>query len=120
MTIELDAGTAGGIVLIITAIVGGIIKIIAEVRGGARSNDTKLKEIKATTEESAKKVDGNLTAVREEMAGLRAENKTLHQTVTTLSSALSAAKTAEAITASRRATDKPPVSPGDNADVTGT
>lgn len=127
MTIQLDATTATGIVLIIGAIVEGIRRIIREIRSvgqslatNVASNDAKLDDIKATTEQSAKNVDGNLTAVREQLALSTAENKALHQTVTALSSALSASKTAEAISASRRATDKPPVPSADSADITGT
>lgn len=48
------------------------------------ATDTKLESIKNTTESSAKNVDGNLAAVREDLARQMAHSQALQQTVDSL------------------------------------
>ncbi len=56
-------------------------KVIAE---RAENTEQKLDSIKATTEQSARDVDGNLLSVRKELAAAAQHNEALQATITTL------------------------------------
>lgn len=107
-TLTLDPSLiAGAIVLVIAAVGSGIVQVIAawgaakerilsatqrqlvlaqttSLKEQTNAQDQKLESIRTITEGAAKNVNGNLTAVREDLARQQAHSKSLQETIDSL------------------------------------